>query len=85
MAILTRNEGLRVLPRVLVAPATTTIRSLPTEVHLDQQDGMPRACVLNLDTPELLSRSSFIIYITTLSLVRQEDVCRALAVATGCS
>jgi len=85
VAILTRDESLRVLGRVLVAPATTTIRSLPTEVYLDERDGMPRACVLNLDTPELLLRSFFIDYITVLSLVRQEEVCRALSVAVGCT
>lgn len=84
VAILTRDESLGVLPRVLVAPATTTIRSLPTEVYLDEQDGMPRPCVLNLDTPELLLRSFFITYITTLSLARQQEVCQALSVATGC-
>lgn len=85
VAVLTRDEGLRVLPRVLVAPATTTIRGLPTEVHLDEHDGMPRPCVLNLDTPELLSRGFLVDYITTLSLVRQHEVCRALSIATGCS
>lgn len=57
---------------------------MPTEVYLDEEDGMPRPCVLSLDPPELLLRTSFVDLVTTLSEARQRDVCRALAIATAC-
>lgn len=82
--VLTRSEALPVLPRVLVAPATTTVRGLPSEVALDADDGMPRPCVLNLDTPELVSKAMLVHKIATLSDVKMAAVCEALAAATGC-
>ena len=82
--VLTRPEALDVLPRILVAPATTTVRALPSEVPLDLDDGLPRPCVLNLDTPELVPRALLVERITTLSEVKMAAVCHALAAATGC-
>lgn len=82
--VLSRPEAIDHLPRVLVAPATTHIRGLPSEVRLDEDDGMPRACVLTLDTPELVPKAMLVDYITTLSPVRMHAVCRALSVATNC-
>jgi mRNA interferase MazF len=83
-AVLTRPEALAILPRILVAPATTQVRGLPSEVALDEDDGMPRPCVLNLDTPELVPRGMFIERITSLSERRMIQVCRALAAAVNC-
>lgn len=82
--VLTRPQAIARLPRILVAPATTHVRSLPSEVRLDESDGMPRECVLALDTPELVSRAHFVEYITTLSVVRMHEVCRALTIAVNC-
>ncbi len=83
--VLTRGEALGVLPRVLVATATTSVRDLPTEVHLSRaEDGAPRDCVLNLDLPEQAYRSQLVDYITTLSDARMAQVCRALAIAVDC-
>jgi mRNA-degrading endonuclease toxin of MazEF toxin-antitoxin module len=53
-------------------------------VALGPVDGLPRACVLNLDTPELVLRSLFVERIARLSSARMDEVCRALAAATGC-
>ena len=47
--ILTRQAAIPVLRTLLVAPATTQIRGIPTEVRLGPEDGMPRECVLTLD------------------------------------
>ena len=51
---------------------------------LGPQDGLPGDCVLSVDTPALLYPSYLVEYVTTLSPRRLEEVCRALAVATGC-
>lgn len=82
--VLTRPEAVGRLPRLLVAPATTRIRNLPSEVALGQGDGVPKPCVLNLDTPELVSRYALVEYISTLSALRWHEVCVALEAAVNC-
>lgn len=82
--VLTRPEAIARLPRILVAPATTNIRNLPTEVTLGASDGMPKPCVLNLDSPELISRFALVEYISTLNAMKWQDVCHALEVAVNC-
>ena len=84
VAILTRPEAIDRLPVVLVAPATTTQRGLVTEVALDESDGAPRTCVLNLDTPELISRSSLVEFIVSLSDSKMSEICQAMARAINC-
>lgn len=82
--VLTRSAAIPVLNAVLSAPATTTIRDIVTEVVLDVEDGMPRECVLSLDNVALISKAYFRARITRLSADRMGQVCRALALATGC-
>ena len=82
--ILTRPETIPNLPVVLAAFATTTVRSLDTEVVLDESDGLPRRCVLNLDTPELVPKVLLVEQIGALGVDRMGEVCRALAAATNC-
>jgi mRNA interferase MazF len=74
-----------VLNAVLAVPATRTIREIPTEVVLDTGDGMPGACALSLDNLSLVPKELFRARITRLSVERMSDVCRALALASGCS
>ena len=83
-AIITRPEAIPILPVVLVAFATTTVRGLDTEVLLDESDGMLKRCVLNLDTPELVSKAMLTQQIGQLSVDRMRDVCDALAAAVNC-
>jgi mRNA interferase MazF len=82
--ILTRSEAIPVLQKVTVAFLTTRIRDIPTEVRLDADDGLPKECVINLDNLRHISRSFLGEPITTLSGARMHEVCRALAIATGC-
>lgn len=49
VVILTRDSVLRYLGEVTVAPVTTTIRGIPSEVPLGSEDGMPRGCAVNCD------------------------------------
>jgi len=82
--ILTRPAAIPILNSVLVAPMTRTIRGIPTEVRFDQTDGMPEECVATFDNVRQISRSLLSEPITTLSGPRMHEVCRALAIATGC-
>lgn len=82
--IVTRSEAIEALNRILAVPATTTIRGIPTEVPLDESDGMPRECVLTLDNLTLIRPALCVGQITTLDDATMEQVCQALGFATGC-
>ncbi len=82
--VLTRAEAIPVLQRVLVAPVTRTIRGIPTEVRLDEGDGMPQECVASFDNVRQVSRDLLSEPIASLAGKRMDEVCRALAIATGC-
>ncbi len=82
--ILTRNEAIPVLNQVLAAPATRTIRGIPTEVELDSSDGMPAPCALILDNLTVVRVALCTRRITRLSPERMRAVCEALRHATAC-
>ncbi len=82
--ILTRDTVVAKLSSVIVAPITSVVREIPTEVPLDEVDGMPRPCVVNLDGVENQPRSFLTERVTRLGVVRMHEVCVALAHATGC-
>lgn len=83
--MLTRQAAIPVLNSMLAVPATRTIRQIPTEVVLDAGDGMPEACALSLDSLTLVPKELFRSRITRLSVERMREVCRALALASGCA
>ena len=56
VVILTRNSALEFLGEVTVAPVTSTIRDIPTEVLLGPSDGLSRDCAVNLDHVQTVSR-----------------------------
>lgn len=86
VVVLSHNIAISTLRRAMVAPCTTTIRGLLSEVVLDpQEDPIPQLCAVNLDTIETVSTATLTIKIGTLSLSRMQELCRALAVATACS
>ncbi len=82
--VITRNEAIDVLNRLLVVPATRTVRDIPTHVQLDEGDGMPYSCALALDNTFSPLKALLTERITTLTPGRMDEVCRALARATSC-
>jgi mRNA interferase MazF len=82
--VLSRTAVLPNLERPLVAPLTTRVRELPTEVALDADDGMPRPCVVSLDNVQPLSRALLVERIGLLNPARMREVCEALAAAVEC-
>jgi mRNA interferase MazF len=82
--VLTRDPVIAHLTTVVVAPATTRVRAIPTEVALDEGDGMPRPCVLSLDNVTTVRRAHLTRPITLLSPDRLDEVCRALRIAIDC-
>jgi mRNA interferase MazF len=82
--VLTRTAAVAVLNRVIVAPATRTVRDIPTEVGLDHGDGMPEACALSMDNVTVVAKSALRSLICTLGPDRMDAVCTALRVAVDC-
>jgi mRNA interferase MazF len=82
--ILTRQAAIPVLNAVLIAPATRTIREIPTEVRLGPADGMPTDCVLAFDNLLTVPKSLLVRRITRISDARVAELCAAIDAATGC-
>ncbi len=81
VVILTRDSALEFLGEVTVAPVTSTIRDIPSEVLLTEADGMPRPCAVNLDHIQTVSKGKIGSLITTLSSDRMSQVRQALRFA----
>ena len=84
VVVLTRNEALPRLRNVVVALVTRTIRGIDTEVQLGPADGMPVECAVSLDNLRTVPQALLTESITRLDAERMDEVCRALARATGC-
>lgn len=76
--ILTRDSALEFLNEVTVAPITSTVRGIPSEVELGPEDGLPRRCAVNLDHLQTVPRARLGGAMATLSQRQMEAV--ALAV-----
>lgn len=82
--VLTRAQAIPVLPLLLVAPLTRTVRGIPTELPLGKEDGLPAECVASFDNLEQAPRALLSEPIASLSGPRMHEVCKALAIASGC-
>lgn len=82
--VLTPTPLAAVLRKVVVAPLTTTIRGVPTEVVIGRGDGVPRDSAVNCNDLRAVPAALLVEQVTTLSPQRMVDVCTALRVATGC-
>lgn len=81
--ILTRNSILDVLGEVTIAPITSTIRHIPSEVILTPEDGLPETCAVNLDHVQTIAKTKVRPFIATLDDRRMEQVKAALPFALG--
>lgn len=76
--ILTRDSVLEYLGEVTVAPITSTIRDIPSEVLLSNADGMPRDCAVNCDHLQTVPKGKIGSLITSLPPAKMVDVGRAI-------
>lgn len=84
MLILSRSSAVSFLPGITVAPLTTIIREIPTEVLLTpDNDGVPEECVVNLDNLQTIQKAQMGRLIATLSTSRMAEVEAALCFALG--
>ncbi len=83
VVILTRDSALEFLGEVTIAPVTSTIREIPTEVLLGPDDGMPKDCAVNTDHLQTVARGRIGLLITSLPEEKMEELRRALLFAFG--
>ncbi len=84
VVVLTRSSAIPYLTRVTVAPITSTIRIVPSEVVLDVEDGMQARCGVNLHNAVTVERQCLGQRLTHLSPARLREVRDALRFALGC-
>lgn len=86
VVVLSRDVAIPRLRRTLVAPCTTNVRRLPSEVVLEPgEDPVPRRCAANLDSVESVSLAVLVERLGRLSDDRMRQLCAALEVAVDCS
>lgn len=81
--LLTRDSAIPTLNNVTIAPITSTIRSIPTEVILTEEDGMPDTCAVNFDNLQTVAKAKIRERITHLSAGKMRDARQAIGFALG--
>ena len=81
VVLLSRDEAYAVRNAVTVAQVTTTIRDIPVEVRLDEKDGLPQQCVINLDTITTIRKAILAKRICSLDAEKIEQIDKAVKFA----
>ena len=85
IVVLSRDAAIPRLRRALIAPCTTTIRGLASEVVLEPgDDPIPRRSAVNLDSVESVSVAVLVERLGRLADARMREICKALEVAVDC-
>ncbi|MEA1927371.1 MAG: type II toxin-antitoxin system PemK/MazF family toxin [Candidatus Auribacterota bacterium] len=79
--ILTRDSILEYLGEVTIAPITSTIRNIPSEVFISKHDGMSRDCAVNCDHIQTITKSKIGALISALPPAKMNEVQKAIAFA----
>ncbi len=82
--VLTRDSAISYLSTVTVAPVTSTVRGVPSEVALDENDGMKVPCAVNLHNAITVSQGRLGKRVARLSADRLSEICIALRFSLGC-
>lgn len=82
--VLSRQSVIPLLRTVMVAPITSAIHGVPSEVRVGTEHGLKHESAINLDHVQTVDRSRLSGFVSRLSDEVMNEVCRALAIATGC-
>jgi len=82
--VVTRNEAIPVLRRLVVAPVTRTVRGIPTEVALGAEEGLPVECAASFDNLQPVDRKVLTERIGALPATRRREVRSALDALADC-
>jgi len=81
--VVTRTEAVAVLTGIVVAPITRTVRGIPTEVDLGQDEGLAIDCAASFDNLQRVRRSALSVKTGELG-VRADEICAALRALADC-
>jgi len=84
VVVLTRQEVIGLIHTVMVAPITSTLRGLPSEVAVGVAEGLKHESAVTLDHVQTVEQSRLVGYVGQLAPDKLRHVCRALAIAVGC-
>ena len=84
VVVLTRDSAIAYLATVTVVPITPTIRGVPSEVVLNEQDGMKAPCAVNLHNAVTVSQARLGKRLAQLGPSRMGEICAALRFSAGC-
>jgi mRNA interferase MazF len=84
VVVLTRESSISRLSRVTVAPITSSQRGVPSEVTLNEDDGLKGPCAVNLHNLVTVSRENLGKRVAQLSPKRMSEICAALRFSLGC-
>lgn len=82
--IVSRSEAVAVLRWLVVAPVTTSVRGIPTEVQLDSDDGLREPCAASMDNVQPIRTTYLTERVGALGPDRMMDLCRALRAMADC-
>jgi mRNA interferase MazF len=82
--VVTRDEAIAVLRRIVVAPVTRTVRGIPTEIPLGSPEGLKVDCAASFDNLQPLNRHLLTERVGALAEGRRREVCRALDALADC-
>ena len=86
VVVLLRDSALKRLTTAMVAPCTTSVRGLPSEVVLEPgDDPVSRVSAVNLDSVDSAPQAHLVERLGRLSDERMRQICQALEVAVACS
>ena len=83
--VLARASAIGYLTRVTVAPITSTVRGVPSEVALGPDDGMKSVCAVNLHNLVTIEKRTLGRRVAQLDDTKMREVCAALGFALGCA
>ncbi len=84
VVLLTCDTSISLLSSVTVAPISSSVRGVPTQVRLDVEDGMKGPCAINLHNTMTVTQAKLGPWVTRLSAEKMHEVCKALNYALGC-
>ena len=84
VVVLTRDSIIDRLARVTVAPVTSTIRGVASEVALGTEDGLKQSCAVNLHNIITVPKEGLGRRVAQLDERRLDQICAAIAFALGC-
>ena len=84
VVVLTRDSAIAYLSTVTIAPITSTIRGVPSEVVLSEEDGMKAPCAVNVHHAVTISQQRLGKRVARLGSLRMGEICAALRFSLGC-